>query len=550
MNDPNRYQHSISIACALVKASLLAVLFAGAQGAEPAREIRLAPGESWWGGHSVDGPLMPFTASTRLTRDLHGNDGTNQAQPLLVSSRGRFVWSEKPFRFAFDGGTLRIDAAHGEIAHEAASGGTLRDVFRHVSRRYFPADGKMPDPVMFSHPQYNTWIELMYDQNQRDVLTYARAIKAQGYPPGVLMIDDTWQENYGNWTFSARRFPDPRAMMKELHALGFKVMLWVCPFVSADSEIFRDLEKKGLLLVDRDAPRVSGSPPPAAIVRWWNGASACLDLTHPEARGWFKSQLDTLVRDYGVDGFKLDAGDAEFYTGNIRSHAPALPNEHTELFGRVGLDYPLNEYRASWKNAGRPLAQRLRDKSHTWDDLRTLVPGIIAQGLMGYAFTCPDLIGGGSFISFLPGAKIDEELIVRSAQVHALMPMMQFSVAPWRILSSENNVLCLRAARLHLEHADLILQLARESARAGEPIVRPLCWQWPDAGFEAVNDQFMLGDDLMVAPVVQSGARRRTVRFPAGAWLGDDGVVVAGPATKEIEAPLDRLPRFRRQGGK
>jgi alpha-glucosidase len=217
------------------------------------------------------------------------------------------------------------------------------------------------------------------------------------------------------------------------------------------------------------------------------------------------------------------------------------------MFGRVGLDFPLNEYRASWKNAGKPLAQRLRDKSHTWEDLRTLVPRILAQGLMGYAFTCPDMIGGGQFTSFLPGAKIDEELIVRSTQVHALMPMMQFSVAPWRILSRENNDICRRMAGLHVQQSETILRIARESARTGEPIVRPLCWQWPDGGYESITDQFMLGDDILVAPVLQKGARTRRVVFPPGTWRGDDARVVTGPATTDVDAPLERLPWFRRE---
>ena len=85
----------------------------------------------------------------------------------------------------------------------------------------------IPDELLFTHPQYNTWIELMYDQNEEDILEYARAIIDNGYPPGVLMIDDNWQENYGIWKFSPRRFKDPKGMMDELHAMGFKVMLWV-----------------------------------------------------------------------------------------------------------------------------------------------------------------------------------------------------------------------------------------------------------------------------------------------------------------------------------
>ena len=127
-------------------------------------------------------------------------------------------------------------------------GRTLRDAYRHAAKSFFPTDGKLPDRALFAAPQYNTWIELMYDQNQRDVLKYAHAIVDNGLPPGVLMIDDNWQEDYGKWTFHPGRFPDPKAMMNELHALGFKVMVWVCPFVSPDCDVYRALAKtEGLL---------------------------------------------------------------------------------------------------------------------------------------------------------------------------------------------------------------------------------------------------------------------------------------------------------------
>ena len=115
------------------------------------------------------------------------------------------------------------------------------------------------------------------------------------------------------------------------------------------------------------------------------------------------------------------------------------PNVHAELFAKIGLAYPLNEYRATWKMGGQPLAQRLRDKGHTWDDLQLLIPNLLLQGIMGYPFTCPDMIGGGEMGSFINLKDINQDLIVRSAQVHALMPMMQFSVAPWRILDKPHS---------------------------------------------------------------------------------------------------------------
>jgi alpha-glucosidase len=410
----------------------------------------------------------------------------------------------------------------------------------------------MPAPLLFTAPQFNTWIELLYDQRQERILAYAHALIARGYPPGVLMIDDNWQEDYGTWRFSARRFPDPKGMMRELHALGFKVMVWVCPFVSADSENYRLLQKQGLLLLEKSAGASSDSPASSArpaIIRWWNGASAVLDLSNPATRAWFKNELDSLMKEWGVDGFKFDAGDSVFYEPGqpgieFVSHAPRTPEGHTVDFAGIGLDYPFNEYRACWKLGGQALAQRLRDKDHTWDALRELIPGMITEGLMGYAFTCPDMIGGGLSSAFEDPAKFDPELVVRSAQVHALMPMMQFSVAPWRVLPPELSDLCLAAARLHVKFRPQILKLAERSAKSGEPIVRPLAWQWPHRDYETIRDQFMLGDDVMVAPVVTKGAQTRPVVFPPGKWLGDDGTVVEGPARREVATPLARLPYY------
>lgn len=352
----------------------------------------------------------------------------------------------------------------------------------------------MPDRLLFEQPQYNTWIELIYDQNQKDILKYAHAIIDNGFPPGVLMIDDNWQEAYGNWKFHPEKFPSPKKMVEELHGLGFKVMLWVCPFVSPDTEVFRSGAKDGIFLKNSKSQKATGSPSSyfndVAMVGWWNGYSALLDLSNPKGKTWFKNQLQYLVDEYGVDGFKLDAGDSDFYPDNLVSYDKQITsNTHTELFAQIGLDFPLNEYRATWKMAGKPLAQRLRDKGHNWEDLQTLIPNITAQGIMGYAFTCPDMIGGGEFNSFINSTTIDQELIVRSAQVHALMPMMQFSVAPWRILDQEHLAAVKSAVALRKKFTPEILRLAEEAANTGMPIVRTMEFVFPNGGYENVKDQ-------------------------------------------------------------
>ena len=405
----------------------------------------------------------------------------------------------------------------------------------------------MPDELLFSAPQYNTWIELTYNQNQEDVLKYARAIIDNGFPPGVLMIDDTWQEDYGLWDFHPGRFPDPVKMMDELHQLGFKVMLWICPFVSADQAlVVREIMKgKGFLLVREEEGDTWEKARTPAAVSWWNGQSALLDFTNPAAVEWFNGQMDRLMEQYGVDGFKLDAGDTRFYGPELLSMKPATPNDQCELFARFGLRVPLNEYRACWKMAGQPLAQRLRDKSHGWDDLQMLIPHMITEGLVGYTFSCPDMIGGGEYTSFLDLDSYDQGVVVRSAQCHALMPMMQFSVAPWRILDQPHLDAIKKAVAVRMEFTPLIMELARGSAMTGEPIMANLEYHFPGQGLEDVKDQFMLGDALMVAPMVGAGSTREVV-LPGGRWVDDTGRKYRGGKSYTIEVPLDRLPYFRK----
>jgi len=124
--------------------------------------------------------------------------------------------------------------------------------------------------------------------------------------------------------------------------------------------------------------------------------------------------------------------------------------------------------------------------------------------------------------------------------------MMQFSVAPWRVLDELHAGVSKRMALLHEELGPEILRLAQASALSGEPIVRPLAYAYPDAGYDQIKDEFLLGSDILVAPVLTKNARVRTIVFPRGTWKGDDGSTVIGPKTEGVQAPLDRLPWYRR----
>lgn len=486
-------------------------------------------GTAAWGGRISDGSMMPY--SQGFEADLRENR-SNQVAPLLLLSDGTFVWSDTPFSFRVEKKALVID---GKVEVTKA-GTTLSDAYRAASKAHFPPSGELPPPAFYRAPQYNTWIELMYDQNQEGVLAYANGILSHGLPPGIIMIDDTWQEDYGKWDFHPGKFSNPRAMCDSLHSMGFKVMLWICPFVSMDQYLIcQEIESFNGFL---DAPDRNPYP-----VRWWNGTSAVLDLSNPRTVAWFNGRLHNLMETYGVDGFKFDAADFEYYPPDAVSAGGNVPGwEQCSLFVQMASQYPFNELRAGWRNAGKPVVQRLHDKAHSWEDLAKLVPEMLAEGLMGYGFSCPDMVGGGDFQTFLSG-EIDQEIIVRSAQVHALMPMMQFSLAPWRVLSDENYAAVRKAVDLRNSFMPYIESLYHRAAEEGEPIVAPLEYYFPHEGLAAVKDQFMLGDRILVAPMLNPGTSRN-VLLPSGAWKADDGNIYEGGRSITIIVPVDRLPYF------
>jgi alpha-glucosidase len=187
---------------------------------------------------------------------------------------------------------------------------------------------------------------------------------------------------------------------------------------------------------------------------------------------------------------------------------------------------------------------RLHDKNHSWDALRRLVPDMLAAGFVGCPFICPDMIGGGEWTAFLPGAPFDPELFIRSAQIHALCPMMQISASPWRVLSEEHQRIFKDVAKLRQRFAPRFVELAKESARTGEPMMRNMEYCFPGMGYADIKDQFMMGNDLLVAPVMEKGAKSRKVILPPGKWKADDGQIFNGPAEIDIPTPLSRLPHF------
>ena len=188
------------------------------------------------------------------------------------------------------------------------------------------------------------------------------------------------------------------------------------------------------------------------------------------------------------------------------------------------------------------------DKLSDWtynDGLKTLIPTALTMSIGGYPFVLPDMIGGNAYGNFP-----SKELYLRWLEINALMPTLQFSITPWDYKNATEEVLNVTKAmlKLHEQYSPLIIELAQNSVKTGEPIMRPLWWVSPnDANTYAVDDQFLVGNDLLVAPVTEENARKRNIYLPDGQWKDQKGATHKGPTNlKDYPADLHELPYFTR----
>lgn len=505
------------------------------------KEITILKDEVWYLGVINEAEGYPLTERSDYFLDLTFNRYFNQVNPIFLSNKGRYIWLEDGGKVRFYDGKIIVEAEEIDFFD---GGKTLKDASVAASEKHYPPSGKMPDERVFSAPQYCSWVAFLCRQNQKDLLTYAHSIVDNGFKPGILIIDDTWQRDYGVWDFNKEYFPTPKEMVDELHDLGFLVVLWLAPYISPDNQISEDytlsigehLNKDTLIMNGEDDPR---------IVHWWDGFSVALDFKKQAATDWINLVTERLTEKYGIDGFKLDGGDPIYYGEDYKD-----ANLQNSLWiDKVNV--PIKEARSCFKLAGKPILQRLNDKKHAWKSgkeknflgLSSLLPCMLTQGLAGYTFGCADMIGGGAYCDFVDKSRLNNELIIRWCEASSLFPMVQFSYDVWNHEQDGLKDCCKKAMALREKFLPYITELIKESAKTGVPAIRYLEYEFPGQGLEKITDEFMLGDKYLVAPVLEKGKTEREVIFPSGRWQDiDDGKIYEGKA--KCPAPIDKLPVF------
>ena len=529
----------------------------------------------WFGGQELLNQLWPgeramLDAAPFITHENSPSGLSCVESPLWVASSGAAILADhdqvlrvglnrsiqKPSIFKRD--WLPIMFAHRPAPDDGTGDGLLRLGGRGLRYRVFAADDavrawraclphighpqSIPPETLWRKPIWTTWARFKMNINQKRVLRFADEIVAHHYPYGVMEIDDRWQAHYGDSAFDPKRFPNPCMMVDELHSRGFAVTCWVMPFVNPDADCFDVARARGYLLKQND-----GSLLP---VRWWQGNGYLLDVANAEALRWFGDNLRTLQQAMGLDGYKFDAGEANFAGGQNPDLAgkAGFWNDHTHRYVEfVAANFTFCEVRSGWGNQRAPIFFRQWDKWSTWgkdNGLASLITGMFALGLAGYPFVLPDMVGGNAYFTDRPSA----ELLIRWSQANALLPAIQFSLAPWDF-GEECARLCRAALDVRERYLDHIATAMRQAASSGDPIIRPVWWFAPDdERAQVCDDEFLLGADVLVAPIVRPRQRARDVYLPDGQWKdASTGQVLSGPTVLTgVSVPLDTLPVYNR----
>jgi len=378
-----------------------------------------------------------------------------------------------------------------------------------------------------------------------------------GLPSGVYLIDRPWSEGafgFESFRWDRRRLPSPEAMLESLARRGWKLALWSAAFAVGEN---------------REEARAQGFLAP--------GSDLVVDLTNPAARDWWRRKHADFARRFGVAAWKLDRGeerlpsDADDVWADGRS-GRAVHNDFPRLQARLyaeslaAVRRPgdfLVLFRAGYTGAQQWGAAWAGDLpgAHlggfgpgTDKGLRAAILALLRAGFLGYPFWGSDT---GGYVEFE-----DREVFARWLAFSAFTPIMEIggqgAHAPWDMpteprFDEEMIDIYRRYVRLHHALIPLVMAWRDGPARRGVPVARALVFDHPDdpATWD-LWDQYLYGEDLLVAPVWRTGAREREVYLPEGRWedFWDAGTVHEGPATVRVAAPLDRIPVFVREGAR
>jgi alpha-D-xyloside xylohydrolase len=493
---------------------------------------------------------IPFAVSTKKYGFLWNNPAIGQVE--FANNRTRWsVQSSKQIDYLVIGGKSIAD----------------------IVRRYSTVTGKSP---MLPEWAAGFWQSKLRYQTQEELLEVAREYKRRELPLSVIVIDYFHWPCQGEWKFDQKYWPDPKSMVEELEEMGVKPFVSVWPTVDLRSENYEAMLRNNFLVRSEQGVNV---------VLMCRGPETYYDTTHPDAGSFVLSKIKRNYIEYGITNFWLDESEPEvdpydyqnlrYYLGNGLEMSSIYPFYYAKNFyeglSGFGQTEIVNLIRSAWVGSQRfGVILWSGDIACTFESLRRQIKAGLNLSLCGIPWWTTD-IGG-----FKYGGRQDDpkfrELIIRWFQFGTFCPIMRMHgnryredmpdirmdpMAPDCPSGGPNEVwsygeqayeIMVKYMGIREKIKPYILAQMKQASIDGTPVMRPLLFDFDDEVLISVDDQYMFGPDLLVAPVTELNTRSRNVYLPGtctwkNAWTGQTYV---GGEWVTAQTPLEQIPLFLR----
>ena len=493
--------------------------------------------------------------------------------PFVYSNRGYgFFWNNPGIGRASFG--MNMTEWEAQSTKQIDFWITAGDSPGEILKAYMEATGK--PPVM---PEYGLgfWQCKLRYQTQEELLEVAREYHRRGIPLDVIVADFFHWTLEGTWAFAPEYWPDPDAMVQELESMGTRLMVSVWPTVSVYAPDYNYMEERGYLVQTEAGVKIN---------MLMMDPTSFVDMTDPEARRFVWERLKKNYYDLGIRDFWLDVAEPEYSSFDFENYryrqgiVPEVGNMYPFWYAKMVYDGMMENgekavvslIRSAWAGAQRYGALVWSgDIPSTFVSLKIQIVCGLQMAMAGIPWWNTD-IGG-----FYGGDVRDpefQELLIRWFQYGTFCPVMRLhgnrtpakeplggngggrcgSGADNEIWSygEENYRIMKKYIEIRERMRPLTRKLMKEASKTGAPVIRPLFYHFPeDEKVWEISDEYLYGEELLVAPVTEYRKREREVYLPTGAeWQeGEDGQIYEGGQTVRADAPLDVIPVFRRVNG-
>lgn len=519
----------------------------------------------------------PITTGANLTAKAGGDWHTSYAPvPYFITSKLRSFYLQNQEYSVFD--LSKDDTVQIEIFSNSLKGKLIiGDSPKKIIEVYTKNTGRMPPLPDWVHKGAIIGMQ----GGTEEVYKKWEMLKKYNTPITAFWLQD-WvgqrktsfgKQLWWNWELDEERYPEWSKLINDFNKSNINVMIYINPFLADIKELkpnlkqnlFEEAKNKGYLIKKQD-----GTP---YLIRNTDFYAGLVDLTNPDARKWLKEIIKNNMIKIGAKGWMADFGealpyDAILFNGDPRSFHNQYPVEWAKLNFETIQEVKRENEIVYFLRAGFTESPRyatlfwLGDQLVSWseyDGIKTVVTGLLSSGLSGYVYNHSDIGGYTTITHWLKNYHRSKELFLRWTELSAFTPIFRTHEGNQpennhQFHSDEETLQFFsRFAKIYTHLFPYRKVLIQEAKDYGYPLVRPLYFHYPDdeKTYNINYEEFLLGEDLLVAPVLDPETNKKQIYLPEGDWIELwTGKSFSGKETITVDAPIGKIPLFYKANSK